>query len=174
MLANKETFILFEKENDKILEQSSPIFEDEIDIVKSEQFFNTNSVENLQESIFRLLYFEDYKENFNAYWFEFIETFLISINFELELFYEEEKDCAYNELIMIVRDEEELDKFYLHFSIENDPSTVFYITQNLIQYSENLFELNVGESFYFDEKTKMFYFAEEAYFIKNKNKINLN
>lgn len=174
MQANKQTYILFEKENDKILEISSPVFEDEISTTKAEQFFNNESVENLQESIFRLLYFSDYKKNFDEFWYEFIETFLISIDFNLDSYYDEEKDTIYNELVMISRDEKDKSIFYIHFSIDNDPIIVFHVTKKLLEYAEDLFDVEIGESFYYDDSTQMMYFAENAYFYKNKNKITLN
>lgn len=160
-LSKNESFFVFTKnKNGNILKSYGPIFESEIDQVKSEIFDKENKVEILSESIYKLLYNQQYIYEFNNYWFEFIKHFLIKLNLDLLIRYDnllENSDNLCNDFLMIdnvccITKTQNTNLLNISFYLDLNETLSALIINELNTYCKDILDIEILSPFYINDK----------------------
>jgi hypothetical protein len=123
----EHSYFIFERNLSKDIDELfGPLLNEEIQEIKKDLFEDSKTVEILDEKTFKTLYFEEYVSAFTMYWYDFIETLSIRLQFQYEIF------CSENDGVMFLDNDNEDHQEELDFlSNENNLDSNI---QNIIFY----------------------------------------
>lgn len=170
---NYTTYILYERDNGKIIEQTTPLFESELESNKVEFFDNRYSVESLEESVFKMLYSDEYNKHFKEYWLYYLDSHFQSIGFGFDYYLNEDQNVLESDYFTIVLNKKE-GSLMLCFDVDMEVATAACITQILCDYLKDVIPLVISKSYVYDENTEDVFYGNVAYLKKLTNNINYN
>lgn len=168
-------FYLFKRErgSETVGDLVGPIQESQIANLKLKYFENDTDVEILNEETFKLLYFDDFIDNFKALWAEQLQVYLAEMNIEShEALYilnddgtfseiEEEKEDEYDENTTIIEHllipevgliyiDPEADGLRFQILLSADPVLAGQIACKMAKFTQGVMEFNIDEHIYED------------------------
>lgn len=169
------TYILFQKQDQNVVEIIGPIFEEEIECEMIENFgSNASKTEVLEESLFALLYPEEYSVNKTVFWSNYLATILDNLNVYFDYNIDDQDDqiesdqfCAY------LHEEDGKTSLFLCFAVDIDPILSASITLEVYKTFHNIYPIQIGDPFLIAEDDEV-YTNDQAYLVNSTIPFSLN
>lgn len=180
-------FLLTKTEDGKLAEFVGPVLQDDLEEITLNEFDEDDKVETLDETMFKILYFEEYLNDFAHNWPDYISTLLDDNDIEHDIVsdYESDEDDeddynfeTNNEVILIYNFGSiyfQDGKLLFHIQLDSNPVDVSKLSMELSKYIE-FCDFEIDEKVFVDDTGQEF-IGDEADYVFEINKfysLNLN